>query len=111
MTNFQPGPVMTELSREWGTRLQEADDPRPDLSDELYRWVLGGDAQAPQTPLQVADALCRVVEEAPDGVAQPSGDAASAYVATALRDPTRAGELTALLSAFAPTPTSAGTGD
>jgi NAD(P)-dependent dehydrogenase (short-subunit alcohol dehydrogenase family) len=108
VTNFQPGPVMTELSREWGTRLQGADDPRPGLSDELYRWVLGEDAPAAQTPLQVAEALRRVIEQAPAGIAEQSGDAATAYAAAALRDPTRAAELAALLDAFA---TSGGNGD
>jgi hypothetical protein len=95
--------VMTELSREWGTRLQGAGDPRPGLSDELYQWVLGGDGPAPQPPLQVAEALCRVVEQEPAGIAQQSDDAARAYAAAALRDPTRERELTPLLAAFAQT--------
>jgi NAD(P)-dependent dehydrogenase (short-subunit alcohol dehydrogenase family) len=100
VTNFQPGPVMTELSREWGTRLAGAEDPRPGLSDELYQWVLGGAGPPPQTPLQVADALCRVVAQEPGGIAQQSGDAARAYVAAALRDPTREHELAPLLATF-----------
>jgi NAD(P)-dependent dehydrogenase (short-subunit alcohol dehydrogenase family) len=103
VTNFQPGPVMTELSREWGTRLQGAGDPRPGLSEELYQWVLGSDGPAPQSPLQVAEALRRVVEQEPAGIAQQSGDAARAYAAAALRDPTRERELSPLLAAFAQT--------
>jgi NAD(P)-dependent dehydrogenase (short-subunit alcohol dehydrogenase family) len=47
VTNFQPGPVMTELSREWGDRLPARRDPRPSLSDELYAWVLGGTVPLP----------------------------------------------------------------
>jgi NAD(P)-dependent dehydrogenase (short-subunit alcohol dehydrogenase family) len=108
VTNFQPGPVMTDLSREWGTRLQGADDPRPGLSDELSRWV-SGDGPTPQSPSQVAEALCRVIEREPPGIAQQSGDAARSYVGAALHDPTRAGELMALLDAFAQT--SPGGGD
>jgi NAD(P)-dependent dehydrogenase (short-subunit alcohol dehydrogenase family) len=100
VTNFQPGPVLTDLSRQWGTRLQGADDPRPGLSDELYRWVLDGDGPAPQSPLEVAEALRRLVEQEPTGIAQQSGDAARAYVAAALHDPTRARELAPLLTVF-----------
>jgi hypothetical protein len=58
---------MTELSREWGARLTGADDTRPGLSDELYQWVLGGDGPAPQSPLQVAETLCRVIDRGPAG--------------------------------------------
>ncbi len=105
VTNFQPGPVMTELSRVWGARLTATDDPRPGLSDELYQWVLDGDGPAPQSPLQVAEALCRVIDQEPAGIAQQSGDAARAHAAGALRDPTRAAELTPLLDAFARTQT------
>jgi NAD(P)-dependent dehydrogenase (short-subunit alcohol dehydrogenase family) len=100
VTNFQPGPVLTDLSREWGTRLQGAGDPRPELSDELYRWVLDGDGPAPQSPREVAEALRRLVEQEPAPIAQQSGDAARAYVAAALHDPTRERELAPLLTAF-----------
>ena len=73
------------------------------LSGELYQWVLDGDGPAPQSPLQVAEALCRVIDQEPAGIAQQSGDAARAHAAGALRDPTRAAELTPLLDAFART--------
>jgi NAD(P)-dependent dehydrogenase (short-subunit alcohol dehydrogenase family) len=102
VTNFQPGPVMTDLSREWGQRLQADQDPRPGLSDELYEWVQGGKCPATQSADEVAEPLCRLVESAPAGLAEQSGSAAKAYVAAALRDPTRAGELAELLAAFAP---------
>lgn len=36
VTNFQPGPVTTDLSREWGARLEGDEDPRFGLTDELY---------------------------------------------------------------------------
>ena len=42
-----------------------------------------------------------MVEQEPAGIAVQSGEAARAYAAAALRDPTRAAELTALLDAFA----------
>ncbi len=99
VTNFQPGPVMTDLSREWGDRLKDR-DPRPRLSDELYDWVLGGHGPEPQPAAEVAAALARlVVTPAPELAAQ-SGPAARAYVAAALRDPTRMRELAPLLASF-----------
>jgi len=101
VTNFQPGPVMTSLSREWGSRLSADEDPRPSLSDELYRWVLAGDGPEPQSAAEVAHALCELVKSESAGLAEQSGEAARAYVAGALRDPSRERELALLLSAFA----------
>jgi NAD(P)-dependent dehydrogenase (short-subunit alcohol dehydrogenase family) len=73
VTNFQPGPVMTALSREWGKRLSVAEDPRPTLSDELYDWVLCDQAPAAQSPGEVAAALCEVVESDSPQLARQSG--------------------------------------
>jgi NAD(P)-dependent dehydrogenase (short-subunit alcohol dehydrogenase family) len=101
VTNFQPGPVMTDLSREWGQRLTADQDPRPSLSDELYQWVLDGEGPAPQSSGEVAEALCRLVASESPPLADQSGAAAHAYVASALRDPTREHELTTLTTAFA----------
>jgi NAD(P)-dependent dehydrogenase (short-subunit alcohol dehydrogenase family) len=103
VTNLQPGPVMTELSREWGTRLKDAGDPRPSLSDELYEWVLGGSGPEPQAADEVAAAVCRLVDSEPPGVAEQTGPSARAFVAAALRDPTREAELEPMLAAFAKT--------
>jgi NAD(P)-dependent dehydrogenase (short-subunit alcohol dehydrogenase family) len=100
VTNFQPGPVMTDLSREWGDRLAAEDDPRPSLSDELYAWVGGGDAPTPQSPEEVAGALCELVKHPPPGLAAQSGAASRAYAAAALRDPSREAELRAMLEGF-----------
>jgi NAD(P)-dependent dehydrogenase (short-subunit alcohol dehydrogenase family) len=100
VTNFQPGPVLTELSREWGDRLPESEDPRPGLSDELYAWVLGGNGPEPQSPEAVAEALCDLIESDSAPLAQQSGAASRAYVATALHDPTRSNEMEPLLQAF-----------
>ncbi len=100
VTNFQPGPVMTSLSREWGQRLTPEEDPRPTLSDELYQWVLSGGGPAPQTAEEVADALCELIDSDSSTLARQSGPAAHAYTAQALRDPAREQELTALLTAF-----------
>jgi NAD(P)-dependent dehydrogenase (short-subunit alcohol dehydrogenase family) len=105
VTNFQPGPVMTELEREWGDRLTGQDDPRPGLSDELYKWVLGGQAPQPQTPEQVAEALCQLVETDAPPLAVQTGPASREYVAAALRDPSRMAELEPLLQAFGATST------
>jgi NAD(P)-dependent dehydrogenase (short-subunit alcohol dehydrogenase family) len=100
VSNFQPGPVLTELSREWGGRLPASEDPRPSLSDELYAWVLGGDAPAPQSPSEAADALCELVRSESPSLARQSGMASEAFVAAALRDPTRDAELARLLEQF-----------
>jgi NAD(P)-dependent dehydrogenase (short-subunit alcohol dehydrogenase family) len=100
VTNYQPGPVMTELSRQWGDRLSADQDPAPDLNDRLYRWVAGPDAPAIQAPVEVAAALRDFLESEPSGLAHQSGPAARAYVAAALRDPTRAEELASLLAEF-----------
>jgi NAD(P)-dependent dehydrogenase (short-subunit alcohol dehydrogenase family) len=101
VTNFQPGPVMTDLSREWGERLKGEDDPRPGLSDELYQWVLSGAGPEPQSADEVAEALCAIVESDAPPLAEQSGTASRAYVAGALADPTRQRELAPLLEAFA----------
>jgi NAD(P)-dependent dehydrogenase (short-subunit alcohol dehydrogenase family) len=108
VTNFQPGPVMTELSREWGDRLSPEDDPRPTLGDELYGWIARGDAPAPQSPEEVAEALCELVRSGSPSLAQQSGQASQGYVDAALRDHTRNGELAALLGQFAPDQSQAG---
>ena len=100
ITNFQPGPVMTELERVWGARLSGDADPRPSLTDELYAWVQSA-APEPQSPAQVADALVQLVALDDPPLAAQSGSASEAYVAAALRDPSRQSELDALLSAFA----------
>ncbi|HEY3727953.1 MAG TPA: SDR family oxidoreductase [Solirubrobacteraceae bacterium] len=105
VTNFQAGPVTTELSREWGDRLHGAEDPRPGLSDELYSWVLGGTGPEPQPPDQVAEALCDLIEADSPPLALQSGPAARGYAAGALHDPTRANELEPLLEAFGATST------
>lgn len=100
VTNFQPGPVMTELERVWGDRLSGDADPRPTLSDELYAWVAGAGPE-PQSPAQVADALVGVLALQDPPLAAQSGSASEGYVATALRDPSRQSELEAMLTAFA----------
>jgi NAD(P)-dependent dehydrogenase (short-subunit alcohol dehydrogenase family) len=103
VTNFQPGPVMTELSRKWGERLKGDQDPRPRLSDELYDWVLKGGGPAAQSADEVAGALCELVSSDAPALAEQSGPAARSYAAVALRDPTRQNELAPLLAAFART--------
>jgi hypothetical protein len=104
VVNFQPGPVMTELEREWGARLSAADDPRPSLSDELYEWVGGEEAPAAQSPAEVGAALCEVVRSGGPDLACQSGPAAEVYVAESLRDVTRDREFAGLRAAFARRP-------
>jgi len=94
---FQPGPVMTELERVWGDRTPEDGDPRPNLSDELYAWV-GASGPAPQQPDEAAAALASLVTADNPAPAAQSGSASLAYVAAALRDPSRSAEFAALLA-------------
>lgn len=103
VVNFQPGPVMTELEREWGARLAGEADPRPTLVDELYDWVQGDRSPAMQSPAEVAAALCEVVRSGGPHLAAQSGAAAETHVAAALRDPTRDAEFDDLAAAFART--------
>lgn len=101
VVNFQPGPVMTDLEREWGARLEGDADPRPNLTDELYDWVQGDRSPAAQPPAEVAAALCEVVRSGGPHLAAQSGTAAEAHVAAALRDPSRDAELGDLSATFA----------
>jgi NAD(P)-dependent dehydrogenase (short-subunit alcohol dehydrogenase family) len=100
VTNFQPGPVMTDLSRDWGARLAPEADPRPGLVDELYGWVQSDAAPTVQGPEVVAEALADVVASERPPLAAQSGPAARAYVAAALQDPSRETELRAMLRDF-----------
>jgi NAD(P)-dependent dehydrogenase (short-subunit alcohol dehydrogenase family) len=100
VTNFQPGPVMTELSRQWGKRLTGDKDPRPTLTDELYEWVLSDEGPGTQSAQEVATALREVIELDSPPLAAQSGPAARSYAAAALRDPTRATERAAMVTAF-----------
>ncbi|HZO76419.1 MAG TPA: SDR family oxidoreductase [Solirubrobacteraceae bacterium] len=100
VTNFQPGPVMTELSRQWGERLTGDEDPRPTLTDELYEWVLADQGPGTQSAQEVATALREVVELDSPPLAAQSGPGARSYAAAALRDPTRATERAAMVTAF-----------
>jgi retinol dehydrogenase 8 len=103
VVNFQPGPVLTELQREWGERLTGDSDPRPTLSDELYDWVGDGHSPAAQSPADVAAALCEVVRSGGPHLAAQSGAAAEAHVAAALRDASREAEFDDLSATFART--------
>ncbi len=100
VTNFQPGPVMTELERVWGGRLSGDADPRPTLTDELYAWVQSSGPD-PQSPEQVADSLVELLSREHPPLAAQTGPASEGYVAGALRDPSRQHELDAMLNAFA----------
>jgi NAD(P)-dependent dehydrogenase (short-subunit alcohol dehydrogenase family) len=100
---FQPGPVMTELERVWGDRTPEGGDPRPGLADELYAWVSAA-GPAPQEPDETAAALAELVEDDDPPLTAQSGAASLAYAAEALRQPSRATELAAVLSVVNATP-------
>jgi len=98
---WQPGPVLTELERVWGDRVPPGGDPRPDLSDALYRWVASA-GPTPQPPAEAAASLAALIAADDPPPAAQSGAASAAYAATALRDPSRRAELAALLAAVAP---------
>lgn len=100
VTNLQPGPVGTELHREWGDRVAEGGDPRPTMSDELYSWVVDGDAPAVETPEGVAAAIVALVTEAAPPVGRQTASTSRAYAAETLRDPGRMAELERMLRAF-----------
>jgi NAD(P)-dependent dehydrogenase (short-subunit alcohol dehydrogenase family) len=101
VTNFQPGPISTELSRVWGDRLAAGVDPRPGLVDELYAWVGSDAAPAMQTPEMVGRALVDLLESDHSPLAAQSGAQSEGYVAAAVRDPSRERELQAMLQRFA----------
>jgi NAD(P)-dependent dehydrogenase (short-subunit alcohol dehydrogenase family) len=101
VTNFQPGPIVTDLSREWGDRLRTEDDPRPRLVDDLYRWVQSDEAPAAQLPAAVAEALADLIAAGRRPLAAQSGPAGERYVAEAVRDPSREDELRRMLRMFA----------
>ncbi|MHA7651451.1 SDR family NAD(P)-dependent oxidoreductase [Mycobacterium sp. ML4] len=100
VTCYQPGPIMTDLRRVWGSRVPPGGDPRPRLSDEFYQYVTT-DAPAPQQPEEAATALADLITDNPP-LAAASGAASRAYVAQALRDPTRSVELMRLIAATTP---------
>jgi NAD(P)-dependent dehydrogenase (short-subunit alcohol dehydrogenase family) len=101
VTNFQPGPISTELSRVWGDRLAAGVDPRPGLVDELYAWVGSDAAPSMQTPEMVGRALVDLLESDYSPLTAQSGAQSKGYVAAAVRDPSRERELRAMLQRFA----------
>jgi NAD(P)-dependent dehydrogenase (short-subunit alcohol dehydrogenase family) len=101
VTNFQPGPISTELSRVWGDRLAAGVDPRPGLVDELYAWVGSDAAPSMQTPEMVGRALVDLLESDHWPLAAQSGAQSKGYAAAAVRDPSRERELRAMLQRFA----------
>ena len=100
VTNFQPGPISTDLSRDWGNRLPNTQDPRPGLVDELYGWIGSGTAPALQPPDVVAAALADLLESAAPPLAGQSGADSERFVAAAMREPSRNSELHAMLGHF-----------
>lgn len=96
VTNVQPGPVSTELSRDWA---RPADDPRPTLIDDLYAWVGSRPGLVMETPGAVAEAIAAIIEDPEPPLAAQTGEAGRAWVAGALRDPSRESERTVVRTA------------
>jgi NAD(P)-dependent dehydrogenase (short-subunit alcohol dehydrogenase family) len=89
VTNVQPGPVDTELSRQWA---RPTDDPRPGLIDELYAWIGARPEIVLESPNAVGGAIAALIEgRDPPPAFQTSGPA-TAWVGRALRDPSRRSE-------------------
>jgi NAD(P)-dependent dehydrogenase (short-subunit alcohol dehydrogenase family) len=89
VTIVQPGPVNTELSRDWA---RPSDDPRPDLIDALYEWVGSQPGLVLEDPADVAQAIVSVVANDDPPLAVQTCAGGTAWMATALRDPSRASE-------------------
>lgn len=89
VTIVQPGPVNTELSRDWA---RPAGDPRPDLIDTLYEWIGSQPGLRLEDPADVARAIVTVVADDDPPLAAQTCPEGTAWVATALRDPTRRSE-------------------
>jgi NAD(P)-dependent dehydrogenase (short-subunit alcohol dehydrogenase family) len=90
VTNVQPGPVDTELSRDWA---RPADDPRPTLIDDLYAWIGSQPGIVLESPQEVAEAVAAIVDHPQPPLAAQTNPAARAWIAAALRDPSRSNEL------------------
>lgn len=89
VTNVQPGPVDTELSRQWA---RPEHDPRPGLIDELYSWIASQPGIAMEGPSAVGAAIAAIIEDPEPPPAAQTSPAATAWVARALRDPSRRSE-------------------
>lgn len=89
VTNVQPGPVDTELSREWA---RPDDDPSPTLIDDLYAWIQSQPGIAMESPADVGAAIAAIVDNPDAALAEQTCDAGRAWVARALRDPSRRSE-------------------
>ena len=86
VTIVQPGPVNTELSRDWA---RPAGDPRPDLIDALYEWVGSQPGLVLEDPADVAQAIASVVAADDPPLAAQTCVAGTAWMAQSLRDPSR----------------------
>jgi NAD(P)-dependent dehydrogenase (short-subunit alcohol dehydrogenase family) len=86
VTIIQPGPVNTELSRDWA---RPAEDPWPDLIDALYAWVGSQPGLVLEDPADVARAIASVVADGDPPLAVQTCAAGTAWMAQALRDPSR----------------------
>ncbi len=89
VTNVQPGPVDTELSRDWA---RPENDPLPTLIDDLYAWIGSQPGIVLEPPEAVGRAIAAVVDDPNPPLAFQTSDAARAWVARALNDPTRESE-------------------
>jgi NAD(P)-dependent dehydrogenase (short-subunit alcohol dehydrogenase family) len=100
VTNLQPGPVDTQLSRRYGDRLGAGEDPEPGLTDGLYAWIGTPGAPALEPTSQVVDALRRLLGDDDPPLAAQTTVPGRSYVAAALVDPERRAEWTAQRAAF-----------
>jgi NAD(P)-dependent dehydrogenase (short-subunit alcohol dehydrogenase family) len=91
VTNVQPGPVDTELSRQWS---RPDNDPRPGLIEELYDWLGTQSAIRMESARDVGAGIASIIEDEDPPPAAQTSSAATAWVARSLRDPSRRTECT-----------------
>lgn len=99
ITNFQPGPVATNLSRVYGDRLRADGDPYAGWLERGYAWV---QQKAPpiESADQVAQGLGQIVEDPQPALRVQSSEPARAYLAERWTDPTGNQDRDAFISFF-----------
>jgi NAD(P)-dependent dehydrogenase (short-subunit alcohol dehydrogenase family) len=89
VTNVQPGPVDTDLSRQWS---RPDNDPRPGLIEELYEWLGRQSGIQMESAHDVGAAIASIIEDEDPPAAAQTSSAARAWVGRSLRDPSRRSE-------------------
>jgi NAD(P)-dependent dehydrogenase (short-subunit alcohol dehydrogenase family) len=105
VTNYQPGPVATNLSRLYGDRLKSEGDPYAGWLERAYAWVQQK-APALESAEQVAEGLAQLVEDLQPALRVQSSETARAYLAERWTDHTGSKDRDAFIAFFTSLPTS-----